>query len=332
MYEHAANGSLDGFFTDDVKRARLPADIRLSIMFQLARAIHFLHTGGCKVSGKGWKVFHRDIKSSNVCLAGDFTPRLIDCGLAKFVSDDNTNAAPGSVICGPPWGSPGYMCPEYNYKNGRGLPCPYIAAFDVYSIGVVLVELILGCLNAKKSMRHSTEYLDVYDMYVQKWRTCHRIDSGLEMLKRDADPTIIWNPDALEIVCAAAIQCMDPLPEERLSTKELLDMLRDAILLNSNAGIQVPEPVSAVDRRPCCAICNEYRADIKCSEGHALCTACIVDKLGDDSGRQLSCLINECCSQPFQDKDLCGCIPVETYNRYVGKQAERRIGTNVSTD
>ncbi len=84
VYEYTANGSLADFFTDDGNRARLSSDVRLSIMFQLVRAVHFLHTGGCKVAGKGWKVFHRDIKSANIYLADDFTPRLIDCGLSFF--------------------------------------------------------------------------------------------------------------------------------------------------------------------------------------------------------------------------------------------------------
>ena len=67
MYEYAIQGSLDGFFNDAGMRARLPADKRLSIMYELARAVHFLHSGGCD----DWKVFHRDIKSANICLAED---------------------------------------------------------------------------------------------------------------------------------------------------------------------------------------------------------------------------------------------------------------------
>jgi hypothetical protein len=217
------------------------------------------------------------------------------------------------------------MCPEYFKKKGRGLPCPYIAAYDVYSIGVVLVEIILGCLNAGQSTRHDTQFLDIFATYIQDERTYQQIENGWEKLKHDADPTIIWDPDALEIVCQAAIQCMDPFPEERLSTKGLLDKLRGAILLNGEVGIQHQEAVSAVDCGPCCAICNEYRADVKCSEGHALCTACILDKLGDVSGRQLTCLIKGCSSQPFQDEDLNGRIPVEAFKRYRERRAERRL-------
>ncbi|KAI2503197.1 serine/threonine kinase [Fragilaria crotonensis] len=324
VYEYATNGSLAGFFVDDGSRARLSAATRLSIMFELVRAVHFLHTGGCKVKGKGWKVFHRDIKSANICLADDFTPRLIDCGLAKFVPDDNSNATPGpltvslrSNTVGLAFGTPGYMCPEYLRKKGRGLPCPYIAAFDVFSIGVVLVELILGCLNGGQLIRNDPQRHDIFGMYVQDERGRLVVD-GLEKLLLNADRTIIWNPVSLDLVCKAAMQCMAPVSEDRLSTKVLLNKLGDAILSNTNVGLQHPAVASAVDSGPYCLICNEYRTDIKCSEGHALCTACIVDKLVDYSGCQLSCLIKECSSK-LQDNDLYGRIPVEMYNRYFKK-------------
>ncbi|KAI2493977.1 hypothetical protein MHU86_20551 [Fragilaria crotonensis] len=112
-----------------------------------------------------------------------------------------------------------------------------MAAYDVYSIGIVLVELILGCLNGVQSTRNDSLFLDVFENYVQGERSHHRIVDGWDKLKRDADPIIVWNPGALEIACKAAIRCMDPFPEERLSTENLLDTLSDAIVLNTNAGI-----------------------------------------------------------------------------------------------
>ncbi|KAI2493231.1 serine/threonine kinase [Fragilaria crotonensis] len=212
VYEYAANGSLDGFLRDDGNRARLPADTRLSIMFEMARAVHFLHTGGCS----GWKVFHRDIKSANICLAEDFTARLIDCGLAKFVPDENSNIIPGSVAPSvwstsglPAFGTPGYMCPEYARDKSEGIPCPYIAAFDVFSIGVVLVELILGCLIGGQSTRNGMKFENAFRRYVRDNRY-KLIKDGCEKLKRDADPAIIWNPEALGLVCKTAIRCMAP--------------------------------------------------------------------------------------------------------------------------
>ena len=68
VFETAANSSIV------CNRARLSADIRLSIMYELARPVHFLPSGGCE----GWNEFHGDTKRAKISLAGDFT-RLIDC-------------------------------------------------------------------------------------------------------------------------------------------------------------------------------------------------------------------------------------------------------------
>lgn len=59
------------------------------------------------------------------------------------------------------------MYPEYVEKKGTGLLCPHIAANDVYSIGVVLVELILGFRNGVQSTRNDTRFLDVFEVYVK---------------------------------------------------------------------------------------------------------------------------------------------------------------------
>ena len=65
-------------------------------MYELARAVDFLHPGGCE----GWNIFHRNTKSANICLSQDYKLRLIDFGLAKFVQDENSdlNPEPGSMI------------------------------------------------------------------------------------------------------------------------------------------------------------------------------------------------------------------------------------------
>ncbi len=52
VYEYAANGSLESFLNDEGMSARLPAAMRLSIMYDVARTVHFLNTDGA-----GYKVF-----------------------------------------------------------------------------------------------------------------------------------------------------------------------------------------------------------------------------------------------------------------------------------
>ena len=234
VYEYAAYGSLDGFLRDDGNRARLPAVLRLSIMFELTRAVHFLHTGGCK----GFVVCHRDIKSANICLTEDFTARIIDCGLAKFVCEAET-AVRGSVTPsiinssgGNAFGTPGYICPMY----ARG-GCPFMASCDVYSIGVVMVELILGCLNGGQSTRNGKKFSNVFERYI-KDKFDEPVTHGWKRLVHDADPSIIWKPESLRCVCKTAVACMASSAYKRLSTHDLLPRLSTAISLHTRAAIE----------------------------------------------------------------------------------------------
>ena len=236
VYEHAANGSLDGFLRDDANRARLTADIRLSIMFELTRAVHFLHNGGCN----GYRLFHRDIKSVNICLAEDYTARLTDCGLAELIPiDSNTSTtstimncfSTGSAI----FGTPGYICPEYaNDVAMRVVLFSYKAACDVYSIGVVVrvLELSLGYLigDGQQSSTDGTEHLDVFMNCCVQDKKGMAIPKGWEVLKEEhADKSIPRTPKSLDLVCDAAIRCMKPTTDGRMTTTDLLPTLRDAI-------------------------------------------------------------------------------------------------------
>ncbi|KAI2491755.1 hypothetical protein MHU86_22805 [Fragilaria crotonensis] len=126
------------------------------------------------------------------------------------------------------------------------------------------------------STRLRTRSLDVFEMYVHSSRTRQWVVDGWKKLKRDADPSIDWNPDALDVVSKAAIQCIYPFSEKRLSTEGLLVKINTAINLNANADIQNPEAESAVDSGPSCALCHNYLADMQCSEGHGLCSSCNV--------------------------------------------------------
>ncbi len=219
MYEYAANGSLAGFFKDDHTRASLPAEKRLRVMFELAKAVHCLHTGNYS----GLKVFHRDIKSENICLAEDFTAKLIDYGLVKFRIDENSDNTGSIMQIGSTKGAvgtPGYMCPEYSREMLMWSECPFIPAYDVFSIGIVMAELILGRLNQ-----------NVYQTYVKKDEHT-MVTDGLEQLQKDADKKVDWqNQDALQLVCRTAIGCITPDSNTRLGTEVIMANLEMACQL-----------------------------------------------------------------------------------------------------
>ena len=94
VFEYASKGSLDKFYESEQSRATLSSEIRLRIMFDIIRAIHCLHTD----TKDNHILFHRDIKSANICLQQNYTAKLIDGGLAKFVPVDDSSSISGIPI------------------------------------------------------------------------------------------------------------------------------------------------------------------------------------------------------------------------------------------
>lgn len=119
--------------TDYCDRNRLTVRERLELFVTVCRAIHHAHQRG---------ILHRDVKPSNVLVSsqdGRPVPMVIDFGLAKILRTDNASAnlltREGQFL-----GTPRYMSPEQ-----IELPSDEIdARADVYSLGVVLFELIVG--------------------------------------------------------------------------------------------------------------------------------------------------------------------------------------------
>jgi serine/threonine-protein kinase len=128
LQELVHGASLGEFERRAASREPLPLPITLHIVREVARALAYAHAYG----GKG--VVHRDVAPDNVMLAYTGEVKLVDFGIAKSLGGETTAlTAVGHVV-----GRPMYTAPEVR----AGAPAS--AASDLYSLGVVLWQLLTG--------------------------------------------------------------------------------------------------------------------------------------------------------------------------------------------
>ncbi|XP_003559287.1 LEAF RUST 10 DISEASE-RESISTANCE LOCUS RECEPTOR-LIKE PROTEIN KINASE-like 1.5 [Brachypodium distachyon] len=189
----------------------LPWRTRLAMAAQIASALEYLHFGVKP------HVVHRDVTSSNIFLEADMRARLGDFGLSRLLSPPDacsTAAGRDLVCCTAPQGTPGYLDPDYHRSF------QLTEKSDVYSLGVVVLELVTG-------LRPVDVGRERRDVTLADW-VVSKIQVG--ELREVVDPPVLDECPAVmpsvEAVAELAFRCVAPDKDDRPDAREVLAELR----------------------------------------------------------------------------------------------------------
>uniref|UniRef100_A0A0D3FUU2 Protein kinase domain-containing protein n=1 Tax=Oryza barthii TaxID=65489 RepID=A0A0D3FUU2_9ORYZ len=217
VYDFVPNGSLFSIIHSNPSNDKfsLSWDDCLRIAAEAAGALYYLH------SAATISVFHRDVKSSNILLDGNYTAKVSDFGASRLIPINQTRVITNVQ------GTFGYLDPEYYYTGELN------EKSDVYSFGVVLVELLLRKEPIFTSDSGSTTSLSNYflwglkEMPIIEMISCQVLEEASE--------------DEINTVASLAEECLRLRGEERPSMKQVemtLQLLRNKRLRSFNTILE----------------------------------------------------------------------------------------------
>ncbi|XP_044472777.1 cold-responsive protein kinase 1-like [Mangifera indica] len=179
---------------------------RRNICIGVAQGLAFLHE---EVHPH---IVHRDIKASNILLDKDLTPKISDFGLAKFFPSDMTHISTRVA------GTEGYLAPEYAMRG------QLTRKADIYSFGVLLLEIVSGRCNTNKRLPYEEQYLleRAWQLY-EKGELLKLVDA---LLNED------YNVEEADRYLKIALICTQDMAKLRPSMSTVVQMLAGEIDLS----------------------------------------------------------------------------------------------------
>ncbi|KAG6526605.1 hypothetical protein ZIOFF_016597 [Zingiber officinale] len=208
VYEFMSQGTLQDHLRGRANNDRaLSWRQRLHIAIDAAQGLEYLQKG-CKPP-----LVHRDVKSGNILLSETMEAKIADFGLSKaFLSEANSHIS--TVVVG----TPGYLDPEY-YNTFQ-----LSEKSDVYSYGVVLLELITGL----PPIVPGTENVLLVQWVLQRLSRGIIEDVVDPKLEREYDINCVWK-------CAdIALKCTAQRSQQRPTMTEVLIQLKESLELENS--------------------------------------------------------------------------------------------------
>ncbi|XP_019453518.1 PREDICTED: probable LRR receptor-like serine/threonine-protein kinase At1g53430 [Lupinus angustifolius] len=200
IYEYMENNSLArALFGKQEQKLNLDWHTRMKICVGIARGLAYLH------EESRLKIVHRDIKATNVLLDKDLNAKISDFGLAKLDDEENTHISTRIA------GTIGYMAPEYAMRG-------YLTdKADVYSFGIVALEIVSGKSNTNYRPKEEFVYLlDWAYVLHEQGNLLDLVDSGLG--------SSYSSEEAMRML-SLALLCTNPSPTLRPSMSSVVSML-----------------------------------------------------------------------------------------------------------
>ncbi|KAL5725668.1 non-specific serine/threonine protein kinase [Ranunculus cassubicifolius] len=197
VYEYMRNGSLEKSL---FKGSSLGWEKRVQIATGIARGLAYLHED-CSS-----QIIHCDVKPQNILLDDSYVARISDFGLAKLLQCEQSRTSTGIR------GTRGYVAPEW-FKN-----MPVTAKVDVYSFGIMLLEIVCCRRNAEqKPGAEDMEILSEIAYGCCEQRALHQLVANDEEAQNDAK--------TVETLVRVALWCIQEEPSQRPSMKKVTQML-----------------------------------------------------------------------------------------------------------
>ncbi|XP_035547506.1 G-type lectin S-receptor-like serine/threonine-protein kinase At1g11410 [Juglans regia] len=235
IYEYMSNKSLNFFIFDPTRSSSLNWSKRFEIIIGVARGILYLH------HDSRLRIIHRDLKTSNILLDDEMNPKISDFGVARIFMGDQIQDRTNRVV-----GTFGYMSPEYAVFG------KFSTKSDVFSFGVILLEIVSGKKNSSSYMEHPSltligqvwelwkedRALDIVDSSINESYVPHEVLRGIQIGLLCVQEDARDRPDMLEVLL---MLCTDattlPSPKQpafifRIASNDLKSVIEGPCSIN----------------------------------------------------------------------------------------------------